>query len=246
MSKVKPANLPSSTAVQTLLLAPPGPCLPPPLREVAWPHLAPSCCPWSPCPVVSQPGPGNPCCKHRHWEPQRLLSASALQPESQGWKWRPQVLSIAFGKSGPASVKGEADLVFPALLFSASQMLTTALPPDKSRPFARGPAGSQGNCGWDRVQSLSGSSLPSPIQGGELSHQTEGGVHICSKSPPPSPFPLLPLIPQSLPQRVWDAGQPSPSNFHAASWGMNPNSRQLPGGHLCSFNSAKAFCEHDC
>lgn len=85
-------------------------------------------------------------------------------------------------------MKDEVDLVFPALLFSASQMLTTALPPDKSRPFARGPGDSQGNCGWDRVQSLLRSSLPSPIQAGDRSHQTDGGVHICSKSPPPSPL----------------------------------------------------------
>lgn len=116
--------------------------------------------------MVSQPGPGNPRGKHRHQVPWRLPLSSALQPESQGWKWRHQVLSVAFGKSGPASVKGEVDLVFPALLFSASQMLTTALPPDKLRPFAQGPGDSQGNCGWDRVQSLLRLGIAIPNTGG--------------------------------------------------------------------------------
>lgn len=51
---------------------------------------------------------------------------------------------VAFGKSPLASVKRKADAVFPALLFSASQMLTTAPPcpappTDKSRSFAHWP-----------------------------------------------------------------------------------------------------------
>lgn len=175
------------------------------------------------------------------------IGLPCLQPESQGWKRR--VLSIAFGKSGPASVRGQVDLVLPALLFSASQMLTTALPPDKSRPFARGPGGSQGTVGGTVFNLCCVVHCHPRFRGVIiLIRQMEGSTSVPSLHLllPFNPFHSCLLYPKTYPKESGMLG-----SHHPAISMLHPEARPPTLGSCqedisADFNSAKAFCERDC